>query len=75
MSDRMSVYFSLFNCHLNNAKERADREFIAQFGLEKFKEEIEPFILKGIMSIFDKEPNFFTFAYTVLVTAYVNEGR
>jgi hypothetical protein len=72
---RMNQSFSVFNSHVNDASQRADAEFIAQFGDEVFAREIAPLHHKGIMSIFDGAPNIHTLAWVVLVTAYVNENR
>jgi hypothetical protein len=52
----MDAHFSVFNCHVNGARERADREFVRQFGQE------------GSMTIFHDEPTLRKFAW-VLVTA------
>ena len=70
---RMDSGFSVFNGQVNNAAERADAEFVAQFGQDKFDEEIAPLHKKGIMSIFDSKPTIHTFAWVALVTAFVNE--
>lgn len=74
-AERMSVDFAVFNCHMNNAKKRADEEFIAQFGREKFDKVMGPIHRKGIMSIFHKAPTKYTMAWVVLCVAFVNENR
>jgi len=71
----MDTHFAMFNCHANDAEERANAEFTAQFGQEAFDTEIQPILDAGIMSIFDGAPTSLTAAYAALVTAYVNEGR
>ena len=73
--ERLNQGFSVFNLHVNNAGKRADAEFIAQFGQEKFDEVIKPMHKEGIMVIFHNPPTIFTMAWTVLVTAFVNENR
>lgn len=74
-NQRMDAGFSVFNCHLNNAKERADKEFIAQFGQEAYDSSIAPLDEAGIMSIFNDVPTPHTAVWVALVTAYVNENR
>lgn len=73
--ERMDIGFAVFNCHINDARDRADREFIAQFGQEVFDGEIKPFHDSGIMSIFNKPPTLYPLVWVSLVTAFVNEGR
>lgn len=73
--ERMSQGFAVFNLHVNDAGDRASREFVAQFGQEKFDQKIKPFIDKGVMSIFDQKPTRWTLAWVTLVTAFVNEDR
>ena len=75
MNERMSQTFAVFNCHINNAKDRADAEFIAQFGQESFDKCIRPFHRKGIMEIFKSNSTVETMAWVVLCTAFANEGR
>ena len=72
---RLDPYFAVFNCHINDARERADKEFKAQFGEEKWKEEIKPLHDEGIMVIFQAEPTSFVMAWAALCTAYVNEDK
>ena len=69
---RMDSYFSVFNSHINNASARADAEFIAQFGQEKFDEVIAPLHAAGIMSVFHDAPTSFTMAWVSLCTYMVN---
>lgn len=72
--ERLSHYFAVFNCHLNNASDRADAEFIKQFGQDKFDRHIAPYHEKGIMAIFEKGPRSYAGAWIVLCTAFVNEA-
>lgn len=77
--ERLDSVFSVFNLHINRAKERADAEFISQFGRKNFNETIKPLHDGGIMSIFDFEGDRAAFgmkaAYIALVTFFVNEDR
>ena len=70
---RMRQRFAVFNLHKNDAGKRADAEFVAQFGWTPFEEEILPLHKAGIMSIFNKEPSYYTSAWVALVTYFVNE--
>lgn len=70
---RMGTNFAVFNCHVNDAKNRADAEFIAQFGQEKFDEVMTPLHEAGIMEIFNEAPTIYTMAWVTLCAAYVNE--
>ena len=69
----MTPGFAVFNCHCNNARERAKELFIARFGITKWAEKIKPFHDKGIMSIFNEKPNKYTQWYVDTITAIVNE--
>lgn len=74
--ERMDQGFSVFNCHVNNASDRADAEFIEQFGQAAFDRNIKPLHEHGIMAIFHfKNPNIYKVAWVTLVTAFVNENR
>lgn len=73
--ERMSIQFSVFNLHVNDAGERADAEYIAQCGQESFDQHIKPFRDQGIMSIMKVPPTPQTMGWAMLVTAYVNEGK
>jgi len=72
---RMDSGFAVFNLHCNTAGERANTEFIKQFGSKTFQRHILKRHEEGIMSIFDHKPNIYTVAWITLVTAYVNEDR
>lgn len=69
----MQEGFSVFNCHINNAKERSKALFVACFGQDKWDREIQPFHNKGIMTIFHKKPTKYVQWYVDTVTAIVNE--
>lgn len=71
--ERMTHEFAVFNLHCNDAGNRADAEFIAQFGQRVFDRHIAPSHKEGIMSIFDKPANRYRVAWVTLVTAFVNE--
>jgi hypothetical protein len=77
--ERMSHGFAVFNCHVNDARERADAEFKAQFGEEAFEEHIAPLHRDGIMLVLgegaDERADRARTAWVVLCTAFVNEGR
>jgi cytochrome c5 len=73
LTERLDHGFAVFNCHINDAKERADAEVKAQFGQEVFDERIQPCHDDGIMTILSKEDRACT-AWIVLCAAYVNEG-
>lgn len=73
--ERMDMEFAVFNLHVNDAGERADKEFIAQFGQKKYDRHIRKLREDGIMAIFHKEPNIYRMAWVVLCTAYVNARR
>jgi hypothetical protein len=70
---RLDVHFSIFNLHVNDAGERADVEFKAQFGEAKWNEHIKPLHDAGIMSIFQSTPSMYTMAWASLCAYFVNE--
>ena len=74
LTERLGANFAVFNCHVNDAKDRADAEFIAQFGQDRFDEVMAPIHEAGVMSIFNEEPTIYTMAWVTLCAAYVNEG-
>jgi hypothetical protein len=51
-----NTYFAFFNQHDIDFKS-AKENFIKEFSEEDFKKEIQPFVDKGIMSIFQVKPN------------------
>lgn len=73
--ERLSQGFAVFNLHINDAGERADAEFIAQFGQKTFDRYIKPCHEAGIMSIFHESPGKWRLLWVALVTAFVNEDR
>ena len=73
MAERMGPNFAVFNGHCNEASDRAIallKEFYPSWA-----KEIKKAKKKGIMVIFDKAPTPATAAYSMLVTAFVNEDR
>jgi len=70
--EKMSPGFALFNCHVNRAKDRAIASFIRKFGYDTFRKKLEPFLDKGIMSIFDEKPNKHTKFFVQRITRFVN---
>lgn len=70
---RMDQYFAVFNLHVNKAGERADREFVAQWGQKRYDRHIQPYRSDGIMAIFGRKPNQWQLIWVSLVTAFVNE--
>lgn len=72
--ERMDPGFAVFNCHVNNAADRADAEFKALFGEKCFKRHIAPCHEAGIMTIFHREGKW-RLLWVTLCTAFVNEDR
>lgn len=72
---KLDGYMAVFNCHLNNANERAAKEFVDKYGLSIWTREIQPIIDCGVMSIFQQGPNEWTQFYVDTVTRIVNEDR
>lgn len=70
--EKLDIYFSVFNGHINNAHERALNEVEKTFTEVEFKG-IKRAEKKGIMSIFDRKPTSIMLKYAKLVTKYVNE--
>jgi len=73
--ESMGAYLSVFNQHLNDAAELTRADFIEIFGQEDWDREMQPFVDKGVMSLFQEEPNPYTKFYVKTVTKYVNEGE
>ena len=73
--ERLDPYLSVFNCHSNNARKKADAEFVLQFGQEAFDKHIAPLHESGIIAIFHKKPNEYTGPWVSLVTYFVNQRR
>lgn len=74
-AEPMNPYVAVFNCHINNAKSKADKAFIKRFDKDVFNKEIKPFLDKGIMSIFKQAPNDYTKVYVEFIALYVNESK
>jgi len=73
MAERMGPTWAVFNGHCNDASDRAIallKEFYPSWAKEIKKAE-----KKGIMVIFDKAPTPATAAFSMLVTAFVNEEK
>ena len=70
----MDASFALFNCHKNNAEERAIQSYIGFFGRESFDANIKPYLDKGIMSILQTQPTptlqFFVYTVWNFVNGY-----
>lgn len=75
MTERLDQNFAVFNNHINNASDRADLEFIRQFGQKKFDRVIKPLHENGIMTIFHGGVTPLRLAWVTMVTAFVNEGN
>ncbi len=73
MAEPMDPYFSVFNCHINNAHERAVAELETLDS--SWAAEIRKWKSSGIMGIFDQDPTPATRKYVELVTQFVNENR
>ncbi len=75
MAKRLSPGFAVFNQHCNKAGDRAMallKEFTPEWAKEVEMADVKG---NGIMAIFDTSPTPATAAYTMLVTAFVNEKR
>lgn len=70
----LDIKFSVFNCHINDALDKASIAFIKDFGAIQFAEVIAPIIHTGIMSIFHEEPNEMTLFFVKMIQDFVNEG-
>lgn len=75
MAERLGPNWAVFNQHCNDAGDRAMAildEFYPSWGKEVRDIEKKG---NGIMAIFDEKPIPATAAYTMLVTAFVNEDK
>lgn len=70
MTNKLSPGFALFNCHINNAKDRALAVLDENFS--KLAAEIRKAEEEGIMVLLQREPTPASTAFVVLVTAFVN---
>jgi hypothetical protein len=68
----MDIYFATFNCTKPDLA-KAKRAFGRKFGAGSFKTWIQPYLDKGIMSIFKDSPNKYTKFYVETLARYVNE--
>jgi hypothetical protein len=68
----MDIRFAAFNCHVNNAKQKAIMRFVKKFGSVTYRREIKPILKNGIMSIFHKEPNEHTKYFAETIQEIVN---
>jgi hypothetical protein len=71
-TNKMDVTAALFNCHINNAEERAKESYIAFFGKESFDANIQPYLDKGIMSILKTQPTPTLQFYVYTIWNFVN---
>lgn len=71
----MDYYVATFNCHINNALEKAATQFKLVYSTEKFNKIIKPFITNGIMSIFDSPSTKYTKFFIYYLTDIVNDKR
>ena len=69
-NDRMDIYFSVFNSHVNDAHKKAMK--VLKKNTPEHFDALSKAHAKGIMSIFDKKPTPATMAYCVLVAAIAN---
>ena len=68
----MDLYASVFNCHVNDALEKAKKVFIETYGLRKYIKCIKPYIDNGVMSMFDEMPNKYTMFFALYIKRVVN---
>jgi len=71
--EKMNAYFSMFNCHVNNAFDRASIDFIKKFNAKRYCETIAKYHEQGIMSIFHDPPTKKTKWFVERVQEIVNE--
>lgn len=72
---QMDGYFSVFNCHLNNAQKRARKVMRSED--PKSLTRLDGIIRRGggVMAIFQRDPTPETKRFVELVTQFVNEDR
>lgn len=73
-NEMLSVYFSVFNQHINDADKKAKNAFIKRFGTFAWHQQMKPFEKVGIMSVFKSAPTQFTTYYINMVHHFVNEN-
>jgi len=71
--EKMDGYFSMFNCHVNNAFDKASISFIEKFGAIRYCETIAKYWNQGIMSIFHDPPTEETKFFVDTINGVVNE--
>lgn len=71
-NEKMDIRFALFNCHINDAFDRASKAFVQQFGARLYCETIAKYWNKGIMSLFNDEPTEHTKWFVEKVQEIVN---
>lgn len=49
----MNTRLAVFNCHKNNAKARADQDFVAEFGQDAYERSIKPLHEAGTMKVLE----------------------
>ena len=69
----MDIYFAVFNCHINHAKERAIADTINKFGASEYDNQLKAVVGDGIMAIFQKEPTELVRYFAEQIQKYVNE--
>lgn len=70
--EKMDVQFSVFNNHINKAAERAKVAFLDLFDQKLWDKRIQPFVDKGIMSLFNEKPNTHSQFYVWTIWLFVN---
>lgn len=68
----MDMFVSVFNQHVNGASRKAKAEFVKKFGKDEWAIRMQPFVKKGIMSIFNDKPTRWTKWYAKRVCEIVN---
>jgi len=72
-NEKMDIRFALFNCHKNNAFNRASIYFIQKFGATRYCDAIAKYHHKGIMTIFSDPPTEETKYFVEKIQEIVNE--
>ena len=70
----MDIYFSVFNCHINNAKNKAIKIFKKKYGIRIFNKKIKPY-MNGIMRIFQDPINKYTLFFCKTIEKTVNGDK
>lgn len=69
----MDEVFAVFNYHINKVDIKAKKNYIKKYDKKSWKKCVQPFINKGVMSIFDVPPTEHTLFYVQQVHKYVNK--